>query len=132
MTDVAHVLTILAVRDLARSRAFYSALLGWQVTTVAPAYVELTHPAGMRLGLYVREGFGRNVGRTPIAAAGEELHAAELYFHTADPIAVVERAAPLGGRTLSALARREWGDEVLYLADPDGHVVAVARPVMER
>jgi catechol 2,3-dioxygenase-like lactoylglutathione lyase family enzyme len=129
MSDVAHVLTILAVSDLARARRFYDALLGWPATVDTPVYVELTHPGGMRVGLYVREGFGRNVGRAPIAVEGHDLHAAELYFRTADPLAVAARAAELGGRSLSELAPRDWGDEVLYLADPDGHVIALARPI---
>jgi catechol 2,3-dioxygenase-like lactoylglutathione lyase family enzyme len=25
-------------------------------------------------------------------------------------------------------APREWGDDAAYLADPDGHVIAIARP----
>lgn len=129
MTDVSHVLTILAVSELERSRRFYGALLGWPVQVETPVYVELRHASGMRLGLYVREGFGRNVGRTPIAVEAPDLHAAELYFFTADPAAVSRGAQTSGGRVLSALAPRPWGDEVEYLADPDGHVIAIARPL---
>lgn len=128
MTDVAHVLTILAVEDLDRSRRFYTSLLGWAVGVETPVYVELAHRGGMRLGLYRREGFGANVGRTPIAVAGGDLHAAELYFHSESPSEVVSRALAAGGRLLSALAPRDWGDDVAYVADPDGHVVALACP----
>ena len=130
MSQIAHVLTILAVRDLDRARAFYTAALEWPVTVETPVYVELAHALGMRLGLYVREGFGRNVGQTPIAAEGDQLHAAELYFHAVDPLVVSERALRAGGRLLSALAPRDWGDEVVYCADPDGHVIALARPIV--
>ena len=129
MTVVAHVLTILAVAELERSVRFYTVLLGWPVTVDTPVYVELTHTSGLRLGLYVREGFGRNIGRAPIEVKGADLHAAELYFRTSDPAAVSERVAALGARILSPLSRRDWGDEVVYLADPDGHVVALARPL---
>jgi uncharacterized protein len=127
--DVAHVLTILAVRDLAGAQRFYSGLLEWPVTVETGSYVELRHASGMRLGLYERNGFGRNVGRAPITVEGADLHAAELYFHADDPQAVADRAVSLGARLLSALAPRDWGDEVVYLADVDGHVVAIARPL---
>jgi predicted enzyme related to lactoylglutathione lyase len=122
-----HALTILAVSDLERARVFYEALLEWPATVRTPVYAELRHEGGMRLGVYEREGFGRNVGRTPIAAGDGELHAAELYFYAADPEASVARALAHGGRVLSALAVRPWGDEVTYLADVDGHVIAIAR-----
>ncbi len=32
-----------------------------------------------------------------------------------------------GGRLLSALAPRPWGETVAYYADPDGNVIAVAQ-----
>lgn len=127
MDDVEHALTILAVRELPAARAFYSALLGWPATVETPVYAELRHERGMRLGLYQREGFARNVGQTPIEARGDELHAAELYFYAGAPEEAVARAIATGGRVLSALAPRDWGETVAYLADPDGHVIALAR-----
>jgi len=126
MAEVELVLSIVAVREVARARAFYGAVLGWAVAVETPVYVELRSPRGARLGLYQRDGFARNVGRTPIAAQGEELHAAELYFAAEDPGAALDRAVAAGGRWLSPLAPRPWGDEVGYVADPDGHVVAIA------
>ena len=46
-----HVLTILAVRDLARSVEFYRAGLGWPARVETPVYVELGLPDGRGLGL---------------------------------------------------------------------------------
>lgn len=125
-----HVLTILAVRDLARSVAFWRAAFGWEIRVDAPVYVELALAGGRGLGLYVREGFARNVGdRLPVLAANDEIGGAEIYVRCADLAGVVARLEGLGARCLSPLARRPWGDEVAYYADPDGHVVAVARPI---
>jgi catechol 2,3-dioxygenase-like lactoylglutathione lyase family enzyme len=133
------VLTILAVRDLAVSRAFHEAVLGWPAVVETPVYVELrdeggmrsygsaSSAGGMRLGLYQRDGFGRNVGQAPMEAPAGALHAAEVYFAVSDPREAVERALAHGGRLLSPVAPRDWGDEVGYVADPDGHVVAFAR-----
>lgn len=127
MDDVRHVLTILAVEDVARARRFYDALLGWEAAVAVPVYVELRHPGGMRLGLYERRGFARNTGRPAVECGEDRTHAAELYLACADPAAAITRALAAGGELLSPLAPRDWGDDVGYLRDPDGHVVAISR-----
>jgi len=40
---------------------------------------------------------------------------------------MVGRAEAAGARLVSGPAPRTWGEEVTYLTDPDGHVLAVAR-----
>ena len=121
-----HVLTILAVENVARAAAFYRQAFGFRQTVDVPVYAELAMPSGMRLGLYEREGFGRNTGQVPLRAALGELHAAELYFQTDDLAALVDALGAAGARELSARRLRDWGDEVAYFADPDGHVIAIA------
>lgn len=126
---VRHVLTILAVEDLARATAFYDAAFGWEHLVDAPVYTELAVPGGMRLGLYVRDGFGRNVGRAPARTPAGELAPTELYLWAEDLDAAIERVARAGAPLLSARAARDWGDEAAYFADPDGNVLVVARPL---
>ena len=46
-----HVLTILAVSDLERSKRFYAEAFGWPRSVQVPVYVEHELPGGMRLGL---------------------------------------------------------------------------------
>jgi RimJ/RimL family protein N-acetyltransferase/predicted enzyme related to lactoylglutathione lyase len=128
---VRHVLTIFAVEDLARATAFYDAAFEWEHLVDAPVYTELAVPGGMRLGLYVRDGFGRNVGRTPVRTPPGELAPAELYLWAEDLDAATERLTRAGAPLLSARAARDWGDEAAYFADPDGNVVVVARPLRE-
>ncbi len=123
-----HVLTILAVDDLERAAAFYDAAFGWRRQVDAPVYVELELPSGMRLGLYEREGFGRNTGRVPVRTPLGELSPTELYLHVDDLPAAISRLEAAGARPLSPLARRDWGDDAAYFADPDGNVLVVARP----
>lgn len=123
-----HVLTILAVEDLARASAFYSQAFGFERAVDTPVYVELAVPGGMRLGLYQREGFGRNTGQAPARTPPGALAPTELYFQVEALGPVVERLQRAGARLLSPPALRDWGDEVAYFADPDGNVLAVARP----
>lgn len=121
-------IVILAVEDLGRATAFYRAAFGWPVEVDTPAYMELRLPAGMRLGLYQREAFGRTVGGVPHAPPSGSLATTELYLISGDLERAVERAVAAGARSLRPISRRDWGDDVAYLADPDGNVIAIARP----
>jgi catechol 2,3-dioxygenase-like lactoylglutathione lyase family enzyme len=124
-----HVLTILAVEDLARSSRFYEQSFGWPRVVDVPVYVELAVPGGMRLGLYERNGFGRNTGQVPVRIPSGGLSPTELYFQVDDMAQALDGLRRTGARELSPRSLRDWGDEAAYFADPDGNVVVVARPV---
>ncbi len=53
-------LVILAVHDVARMARFYEEAFGWPIAVDVPVYREYALPEGMRLGLYLREGFEKN------------------------------------------------------------------------
>jgi len=122
-----HVLTILAVRDLARSTAFYRAAFGWPARVETPVYVELELPDGRGLGLYQREGFAKNTGQMPVAVPAGAITGTELYFHVEDVDDAVKRLTALGAKCLSPVMLRDWGDEAAYFSDPDGNVLVVAK-----
>ena len=124
---VRHVLTILAVERFHQSVEFYRAAFGWATSVDTPVYVELLLPGGQRLGIYERESFGRNTGRTPEKVADGELAPVELYLYADDLVSTIERVRSAGGRELSPLAPRPWGDDAAYFADPSGNVLALAR-----
>lgn len=124
-----HTLTILAVEDLAGAVRFYTAAFGWPQVVDVPVYAEFALPEGMRLGLYERQGFGRNTGQVPARLPPDELAPTELYFHVDDIADALARLQAAGARLLSALAVRDWGDEAAYFADPEGNVLVVARPL---
>lgn len=123
-----HVLTILAVADLPRMVAFYRAAFGWSPRAEVPVYVELALPDGRGIGLYLASAFSANTGATPAAPPSSGTTATELYFYVADPDAAARRVEAAGARLLSAAAPRPWGDRVAYLADPEGNVLALAKP----
>ncbi len=126
--DTRLVLTILAVKDLALSLQFYRSAFGWPQLVDVPVYAEFELPNGQRLGLYQREAFGANTGRVPFNLPQDELAPTELYFYTGDIAAALGNLESAGATLLSPLAARVWGDEVAYYADPDGNVLAIARP----
>jgi lactoylglutathione lyase len=123
-----HVLTILAVSDVARSAAFYADTFGWPRSVDLPVYVELALPGGMRLGLYTRAGFAANTGEGPAQVPPGGIGPTELYLHTDDLDRACARLRQAGARELSGPADRPWGDRAAYFADPDGNVVVVAEP----
>lgn len=126
---VRHVLTILAVRDVRVSAAFYAAAFGWNRVVDAPVYAEFALPGGQRFGVYDRDGFARNTGALPCPVPAGATSPAEVYLHVdGDLAAAVDRALAAGARVLSPLAPRDWGDDAAYLADPDGHVLVLATP----
>jgi predicted enzyme related to lactoylglutathione lyase len=122
-------LVILAVHDVARAARFYEEAFGWAVAVDVPVYREYALPEGMRLGLYLREGFVKNT-RAPVGLrTPAHTTATELYLTVDDPAAMASRLAALGARCLSPLAERPWGDVAAYFEDPEGNVVVVARAV---
>ena len=126
MSEARHILTILAVEDLARSVAFYRTAFGWPTHVDVPVYVELTLPDGNGLGLYVKEAFARNVHQVPTLATAEKIGGTELYFRVDDLDAAIGQLEAAGATCLSPRAPRDWGDEAAYYADPDGNVLVVA------
>ena len=122
------VLVILAVEDLARSRAFYAAAFGWTERVAESVYAEFELPDGLRLGLYERLAFGSNIGETPYQVRAGAIASTELYFVAVDLDADITRVTAAGARALSPRSVRGWGDEAAYFADPDGNVLVLSRP----
>lgn len=118
--------------DLPRSVQFYRDAFGWTSPVGTPTYTEFSVPGGMRLGLYRRESFALNTGRTPWRVPEAELAPTELYLHVPDVPSAIARIERAGARLLSPLSPREWGDEAAYFADPDGNVLVLARPMSSR
>jgi len=127
--DVRPVLTIFAVDRLDEVARFYRAAFDWEVAVDTPVYVELRAPGGHRVGLYQRDGFARNTGAAPLFIPPGALAPVELYLHTGDLDAAIDRLRAAGARELSSRAPRPWGDEAAYFADPAGTVLVVARPL---
>jgi uncharacterized glyoxalase superfamily protein PhnB len=89
---------------------------------------EFTLGPGTVLGLMPEAGIRSLLGDA-IAdpAPGSGIPRAELYLRVDDPGRAHARALAAGAVELSALAPRDWGDDVAYSRDADGHVLAFAR-----
>jgi predicted enzyme related to lactoylglutathione lyase len=121
---------ILAVADVTRSAGFYERAFGWARNPLVDYanYVELLPPDGGAIGLYERRGYAAEVGAEP-AELGGGVSSAYMYLRVEDADETAAAIVDAGGRPLSPLAERDWGERAAWFADPDGHVLAVAQRV---
>lgn len=118
---------ILYVRDQEVSTRFYKSVLGQDPQLHVPGMTEFKLFEKCVLGLMPEKGIKRLLGDAigdPEKTNG--IARAEIYLSVENPETYIERALAAGGRLLSSVALRNWGDMAGYIADPDGHVVAFA------
>lgn len=128
MSEPASVIVVLYVEDQARARSFYARVLGVEPTLDVPGMTELPLADGVTLGLMPSDGIARILGDAmPHPSEGHGIPRCELYLRVDDAAAVHARALAAGARAIDELRERSWGERVSYLADPDGHVVAIAQ-----
>ncbi len=121
---------ILYVADQARSTAFYRILLGRAPVLDVPGMTEFELAPGVKLGLMPEQGIARIISG-PLAhpSSAQGVPRCELYWLVDDLKAAMEQAVLAGALEVSPAADRDWGDRVTYYADPDGHVIALAKVV---
>lgn len=120
---------ILYVADQQVSTGFYQAVLARQPDLNVPGMTEFRLSETCVLGLMPEAGIKRLLGeRLPDPGQANGVPRAEVYLTVDDPGVWHARALANGARELSPLALRNWGDEVAYSLDPDGHVLCFAAP----
>lgn len=119
---------ILYVSDQSVSRTFYSEVFEIEPTLDVPGMTEFQLTPTFRLGLMPSEGIVKLLEhRIPHPNQAEGIPRCELYLFTLEPEKLLKRMEEFGGRIISHLQKRDWGDEVGYGLDPDGHVLAFAK-----
>lgn len=127
----------LAVADLARSRRFYEAGLGWEVVSGETEGIVCFQLGGMVLALYGRAAFAEDtgLGDTGLADTGLAEDSAPprqsvaLAYNTRsreEVDTVIARAVDVGARLQKPAADAFWGGYSGYIADPDGHLWEIA------
>lgn len=125
MVRSAHL--ILYVADQRASCEFYASVLARQPDLDVPGMTEFHLGGGAVLGLMPERGIRRLLGDAlPDPGSARGVPRAELYLRVDGPAAYHARALRHGAIELSPLAPRDWGDDVAYSIDRDGHVLAFA------
>ena len=122
---------ILYVADQTKSTGFYRGLLGIEPSLEVPGMTEFCLMEGVVLGLMPAEGIARII--TPVLphpSLAQGVPRCELYLRVQGASDCIERGLRLGGAAIDALKDRDWGDRVGYIADLDGHVVALVEDTL--
>jgi uncharacterized protein len=111
----------LAVADLAASRRFYLAGLGWTADLDVPGEVVMIKAGEhLVLSLWNRSEFEREVGPVGASAGIPPFSLAHNVPTRAEVDAVLGTARAAGGEIVGEPFARDWGGYSGYFADPDG------------
>jgi hypothetical protein len=124
MTPQRVTLITLGVADLARAKAFYSAL-GWTPTSDQDDVV-FYQINGMVLGFFGLGSLAKDQGRPDAQLGTGAMTLAQNFNSEAEVDAAYALALEAGAEALKAPAKVFWGGYSGYYADPDGHVWEVA------
>ena len=115
-------LTILLVRDPARSAEFYRKILGAEPVEQSPTFAMFALPSGVAIGLWS--------ARTVEPAIAGTAGATELCFMEQDVDGVHAAWSERGSPIAQSPTNLDFGRTFVAL-DPDGHRVRVFRPAAE-
>ena len=121
------IMLILYVSDQNASKEFYSHVLLMQPHMDVPGMSEFTLKNGVMIGLMPNDGAAKLIGnKLPHPKEGQGIPRSEIYLMLDNAQSYIDRALEVGGKLLSPIQDRSWGDTAGYVSDPDGHVLAFA------
>lgn len=121
---------ILYVHNQSASRDFYEAVLAKKPINEDEGITEFDLNAGCKLGLITEKNIAKILQPImPHPSQANGIPRSELYLYVDKPQDYLERAFGAGAVLISPNQMRNWGEEVGYCADPDGHIVAFARKI---
>ena len=119
---------ILYVENQQLSKVFYEKLLLQKPVLDVPGMTEFQLSESVKLGLMPNSGIAKIIGHTmPHPQKANGIPRCELYFKVQQPQAFIDRGLLAGGKLVSALQSRDWGDTAGYISDLDGHIIAFAK-----
>ena len=116
---------VLLVQDVAASRQFYEELLGQKVFMDFGPNVSF---AGGSFAIWQVDHAHEIMFDQPAAGQvgqGEM----EIYFESDDLDGVMQRFIEAGVKLVHALREQPWGQRVVRVYDPDGHIIEVGEPI---
>jgi len=118
---------ILYVANQNISKEFYSKLFQTEPSLNVPGMTEFDLFENVILGLMPENGIAKILTpNLPHPKKGNGVPRCELYIKMDNVKSYFDRAIQLGGKLVSPIQKRDWGDVVGYVADLDGHVIAFA------
>lgn len=125
--ELKHCEFILYVSNQEQSKLFYQILFNQEPTLDVLGMTEFTLNTYTKIGLMPNDGIAKIISPTlPHPELGNGIPRCELYLTIADLENNFERILKAGAKLISSISLRDWGDNVGYIADFDGHVIALA------
>jgi predicted enzyme related to lactoylglutathione lyase len=113
---------LLGVKDMERSKRFYTEGLGWKVQDDWKISVFFVPHGGSIVGFHGRDGLADMVGLTP-GGTGFSGVVFNYVVRSEDRVnAILDEARKAGGTILKPAAKLQWGGYGGTFADPDGYV----------
>ncbi len=118
---------LLGVKDMERSKRFYTDGLGWKVQVDYKISVFFVPHGGSLVGFYGREGLAQSVGLSPDANSDGFSGIVFNYVVRSEARVneIVAEAEKAGAKMLKPAAKEQWGGYGGAFADPDGYVWSI-------
>jgi catechol 2,3-dioxygenase-like lactoylglutathione lyase family enzyme len=113
---------LLGVKDMERSKRFYTEGLGWKVQNDWKISVFFVPHGGSLVGFYGREGLAEMVGAKPDGSSFSGIVFNYIVRNEGRVDEVMDEARKAGGNILKPAAKLAWGGYGGTFADPDGYV----------
>jgi len=122
----AHVSSILlGVRDMNRSKRFYTEGLGWKVQKDYGVSVFFVQNGGSVVGFYGRDGLAASVGLSPEGSGFNGMTLNYVVRSEARVDEIMAEAERAGAAILKPAATLPWGGYGGAFADPDGYIWSI-------
>jgi catechol 2,3-dioxygenase-like lactoylglutathione lyase family enzyme len=119
----AHVSSILlGVRDMDRSKQFYSEGLGWKIKDDYGVSVFFESDGGSLVGFYRRDGLAEQMGTSPEGSGFSGLVLTYVVRSEARVDEIIAEAEKAGATILKPAGALSWGGYGGTFADPDGYI----------
>jgi catechol 2,3-dioxygenase-like lactoylglutathione lyase family enzyme len=119
----AHVSSILlAVRDMDRSKQFYTEGLGWKIKDDYGVSVFFESDGGSLVGFYRRDGLAEQMGTSPEGSGFSGLVLTHVVRSEARVDEIMAEAEKAGATILKPAGALSWGGYGGTFADPDGYI----------
>ena len=128
MKHIQLIETILYVKNQTLSTEFYQNLFRKTADLNVPGMTEFILAENCKLGLMPNDGIAKIIAyQLPHPDSGNGVPRCELYFHVENIELEFDNAINSGAKLISPIEDRNWGDQVCYFADLDGHIIALEK-----
>jgi len=113
---------LLGVRDMDRSKRFYTEGLGWKVQQDYGISVFFVQHGGSLVGFYGRDGLAASVGASPEGSGFSGMVFNYVVRSEVRVNEIMEEAKKANATILKSAATLQWGGYGGSFADPDGYI----------